>query len=108
MSPSELFRKKKQFQALVSHELQTPLNGILGLADLLMEEIPPEKESNLRGLKDLGLKLSNSISRILDLNKIYGQELILQSGKFQPSEFMRKMESKFQVMKVETLFELWH
>jgi two-component system sensor histidine kinase/response regulator len=36
---------KNEFLNLISHELRTPLHGLLGVSDLILEEMPPTEES---------------------------------------------------------------
>jgi PAS domain S-box-containing protein len=44
---------KTDFLNLISHEFRTPLNGILGVGDLLLEELPEgARDHELRGLFD--------------------------------------------------------
>jgi signal transduction histidine kinase/FixJ family two-component response regulator len=44
---------KSDFLTLISHEFRTPLNGLLGVGDLLLEGMPStEDNNNLRGLFD--------------------------------------------------------
>jgi CheY-like chemotaxis protein len=64
---------KSYFLSSMSHELRSPLNGILGFAQLLESEIPPpratQKESIAQILK-AGWHLLTLINEILDLAKV--------------------------------------
>lgn len=39
-----LDRSKNEFLTLISHEFRTPLNGLLGVGDLILEDMPSTKE----------------------------------------------------------------
>ncbi len=46
-----LDRSKNDFLKLISHEFRTPLNGLLGAGELIVEKMPPGQENDqLRGL----------------------------------------------------------
>jgi signal transduction histidine kinase len=46
-----LDRSKNDFLTLISHEFRTPLNGLLGIGDLVLDEMPSsEKNGELREL----------------------------------------------------------
>jgi PAS domain S-box-containing protein len=69
---------KSDFLSSMSHELRSPLNAILGFAQLLESESPPPTPSQLESIGRIlqaGWHLLNLINEILDLAKI-------ESGKF--------------------------
>ena len=48
-------RAKSRFLAMVSHEVRTPLNGILGMADLLRDTtLTPEQTTYVKAVKTSG------------------------------------------------------
>lgn len=59
----------------MSHEVMTPLTAILGLADILTEEVPPEHQSFVADIRRNGLRLQQNLSNILSLSR-------LQSGDY--------------------------
>lgn len=70
-------RAKSNLLAVMSHEVRTPLNGILGLAKLLEDEtLTSEAQDNLRTLESCGESLLTLLNDILDYSK-------LDAGKFQ-------------------------
>jgi signal transduction histidine kinase/DNA-binding response OmpR family regulator len=83
---------KSKFLANMSHELRTPLNGILGYADLLLEEA--EDDGNERTADDLrkitqsGKHLLSLINDILDLSKIEAGRMELYLTDFQIGDLM--------------------
>jgi signal transduction histidine kinase len=62
---------KSRFLATVSHEFRTPLTGILGMADLLLDTAPsPEQATYIRAVQSSGEALLCLIDEILDFSKI--------------------------------------
>lgn len=62
---------KSQFLANMTHELRTPMIGVLGSTDLLSHTtLNPEQYSHLDTIRECGEQLLNIINDILDLSKI--------------------------------------
>jgi signal transduction histidine kinase/ActR/RegA family two-component response regulator len=62
---------KSHFIANVSHEVRTPLNGILGMTRILEEtNLDNEQREHLRVLSDAGGMLLSTINDVLDFSKI--------------------------------------
>jgi signal transduction histidine kinase len=74
-------RDKSAFLAALSHELKTPLNVILGFADVLLTEVegPLSEEARecLTTMRGSGLHLKALIKDILDLSALESGELTL-------------------------------
>ncbi len=72
---------KDQFLANTSHELKTPLNGMIGLAESLKDgiagELPSKAVENLELITVSGRRLSTLVNDILDFSKIAQHELEL-------------------------------
>jgi signal transduction histidine kinase/DNA-binding response OmpR family regulator len=76
-------RAKSRFLAVVSHEVRTPLNGVLGMADLLLETgLSPEQQTYARAMKTSGEALLALIEEILDFSKIEAGRLDLETIPF--------------------------
>ena len=76
-------RAKSRFLAVVSHEVRTPLNGILGMTDLLFETpLSPEQQTYGKAVKTSGKALLGLIEEILDFSKIEAGRLDLESIPF--------------------------
>lgn len=74
---------KSRFLATVSHEFRTPLNGILGMADLLGDTpLDPEQSTYVRALKTSGGALLGLVDDILDFAKMEAGKLDLASERF--------------------------
>lgn len=82
----EAQKTKSTFVAKVSHEFRTPLNMIIGLADLLLEtpdvygeELPPELQEDLRIVHRNCEHLSGMINDVLDLSQAESGRLTLHT-----------------------------
>lgn len=72
-------RAKSEFVANISHELRTPMNGILGMAQLILNTPLNEKQyQQLNLLYDSGKILLNIINELLDLSKIEAGKMELE------------------------------
>jgi PAS domain S-box-containing protein len=77
-------RAKSDFIAHVSHELKTPLNGVLGFAQILVaSERDDKRKKHLETIRDSGKHLLNIIDNILDLTRLEAGALPVQ---FKPLE----------------------
>ena len=77
---AELANKaKEQFLSTMSHEMRTPMNAIIGMTHLLLQENPRhDQQENLELLRFNGESLLALINDILDFNKIESGTLILE------------------------------
>lgn len=74
---------KGQFLANVSHEVRTPLNGILGLLQLINPSaLPKPQDDYLREIHRSGRSLLAIVNDLLDLSKIEAGEMRLESVAF--------------------------
>ena len=70
---------KSDFLAQVSHEVRTPMNGILGMNELMMDtQLNEEQQLYSNAIQESGNHLLNIINDILDLSKIEAGQLILE------------------------------
>ncbi len=77
---------KSRFLATVSHEFRTPLNGILGTADLLGDtRLDPEQRAYLKALQTSGRALLGLVDEILDLTRVEAGKLELMPAPFDPA-----------------------
>lgn len=63
---------KADIERMTRHDLKTPLNGIIGLPDIILECVPPDDEVRemLQAIKDSGLKMLKLINMSLDMYKM--------------------------------------
>jgi PAS domain S-box-containing protein len=64
-------RAKTEFLSRLSHDIRTPLNGIIGLTDLAIEaETADDRDAYLRMMRDGAYGLLEAVNGILDYSKI--------------------------------------
>lgn len=65
-------KARSMFFSIVSHDIRTPLNAILGYAELVLDGIggPAEREKALHSIRDSGTLLLELVNDVLDLSKI--------------------------------------
>ncbi|WP_336489343.1 ATP-binding protein [Methylobacterium nigriterrae] len=74
---------KSRFLATVSHEFRTPLNGILGMADLVLQTgLDPEQRTYVEAVRTSGKALLSLIDGILDFSRIEAGRLDLAAEPF--------------------------
>lgn len=73
---------KDAFLANVSHELKTPLHGIIGLSESLIDgvagSLSEEARFNLQLIQSNGRRLSGLVNDILDFSKLKEHDLVLK------------------------------
>ncbi|MFO1055364.1 MAG: ATP-binding protein [Dongiaceae bacterium] len=76
-------RTKSQFLATVSHELRSPLHGVLSSLDLLqVTPLDAEQSGIVKGARASGVALLELIDDILDLTRLESGQLELESHPF--------------------------
>jgi signal transduction histidine kinase len=77
-------RAKGEFLAIVSHEIRTPINAVMGIGELLAETpLNEEQRSHLAVLRRAGDNLSALINDLLDLARIDAGRLELDPAPFE-------------------------
>lgn len=74
---------KSAFLATMSHEIRTPLNGVLGMAQLALQNAPTEKQRGyLLTIQSSGALLLATLNDILDFSKIEAGRVALETVEF--------------------------
>lgn len=87
-------RAKAEFLATMSHEMRTPLNGILGFARLLLDEdLTPRQRRHARMVRDAGRSLLTVIEDVLDFSRIEAGRLVLNDTAFAIRDLIANCEA---------------
>ncbi|HYG86781.1 MAG TPA: ATP-binding protein [Azospirillum sp.] len=87
---NELNRAKTAFLATMSHEVRTPLNGILGMAQLLGDSpLSDQQRQWLDAISKSGSLLLAVLNDILDFSKIEAGRMELESIAFSPRDLLQ-------------------
>jgi PAS domain S-box-containing protein len=90
---------KQQVLANLSYEMRTPITGIMGMTDFLLESGLTETQMELaKTIKDSSLGLLNSINNILDLQRIEAGKFRLNNSVFSLSQLINKINSLFTAL----------
>jgi signal transduction histidine kinase/ActR/RegA family two-component response regulator len=90
---------KGQFVAGISHEVRTPMNGIIGLTELTLEsDLTPAQRGNLSLVRDSARNLLAILNQVLDFSKIDAGNMQLESVDF---ELQSVMTTVFEPMRLE-------
>ncbi|ABK45115.1 histidine kinase [Magnetococcus marinus MC-1] len=95
---AEILNKEKSlFIANISHEIRTPLNAIIGLGELLQEEITDfEHKRQLNILTSAGDNLLLLINDILHLSKIESGSMLIEENIFSLQNLLNNTVGMFE------------
>jgi signal transduction histidine kinase/CheY-like chemotaxis protein len=91
---------KSEFLAAMSHEVRTPLHGILGYTDLLLEDrgaLSHEQGLKLECIQRAGDTLLCVVNDILDLSKVEAGKVTLHDVPFTPAALVDNVASLARV-----------
>ncbi|MTV47416.1 response regulator [Heliobacillus mobilis] len=90
-------RAKSEFLATISHEIRTPINGILGMTELLLEsELPPEQREYAKTVCESAYLLLNIINDVLDFSKIEAGKMQLETSDMLLAPIVEEMVRFFE------------
>src|SRR5262249_47209637 len=76
-------RMKSEFVANMSHEVRTPLNGLLGMISLLRQtQLDAEQRDSIETAREAGENLLLIVDQILDFSKLEAGHMELESQDF--------------------------
>ncbi len=92
-------KAKSQFLSIMSHEMRTPLNAIIGISNLLEHEEFPEKQlENIAVMKSSSQNLLHLINELLDLSKLEAGRTKIASESFSVQRVSETVKSMFAVL----------
>lgn len=101
-SAEELAQLKTQFSDTVTHELRTPLHGIIGLTSILIDDehqyLTPAGQKHLLSLKSSGDYLLNLINDVLEISKIETKNVEIEQNPFNLNFLVSNLKSSFQYL----------
>ncbi len=93
---------KSRFLAAVSHEMRTPLNGILGMTQLLSTQVSaPEQRRQLEVMRRSARHLQTVIADLLDLSRIEFGRLKIDSEPFVVADTVREVTDLLSAVAAE-------
>ena len=85
---------KARFLAVMSHEMRTPLNGVIGTLDLLERtDLNPDQELLVTTALNSGEALLAQITDVLDFSKLEAGKLAFDLAPVSPNELLSKVRS---------------
>lgn len=85
-------KAKSEFLSVMSHEVRTPLVGLIGMLDFISEAQSPEELISIQNtMREAGNRLMSIVNAILDLERIESGNLQLDKAPFSPSKVTRSI-----------------
>ncbi len=95
----ESMKARDAFVANVTHELRTPVNGIKGHAEILMEQEQDFQKTNyLKMILDCCTTMEGIINNILDFSKLEAGKFQIDEKPFSFYDFISRMEKMFSML----------
>jgi signal transduction histidine kinase len=90
-------RAKSEFLAVVSHEIRTPINDVIGFAKLLRDAgLTPEQREYVDTIQNSGVTLETLITDILDISRIEAGVIELTHAPFSLRDCLNDLEDLFR------------
>lgn len=91
---------KSEFLQRVSHDMRTPMNGIVGLTSLSLEkdDLSGELRDNLEQIHNSSMYLLNLINDTLDMSRIEENKMNLQEAPFALKSVIDSVNSQIKMM----------
>ncbi|MCR5045653.1 MAG: response regulator, partial [Treponema sp.] len=91
---------KSDFLSRMSHDLRTPMNGVIGMAELAEDELdkPEAVKEDLRKIKSSSKYMVSLLNDILDMSKIESGKLEIRKSKTSVGEMLEFVCSQAQTL----------
>ena len=92
-------KARSMFFSIVSHDIRTPLNAILGYSELLQSGIsdPDERNEALESIRASGTTLLELVNDVLDLAKMDSGKMTLQLEPVRPAHLTDEVFASFRM-----------
>ena len=98
-SPADPLARQRQFVAHVSHEMRSPISGVLGMTSLLLLSNLDERQRRFVSLAQTSAEtLMQLVNDILDLAKIESGRFQLDAQPFSLAKLAREVADTFEVL----------
>ncbi len=100
-------RAKSEFLANISHEVRTPLNGIMGMLQLAMQSsMTPELEEYLRTALESSRNLLRVLNDVLDFTKVDAGKMELLNREFDLDDLLSQAVNFFKALALDKKIRL--
>lgn len=82
---------REDFLATMSHDIRTPLGGILGMTDLLMHTADEQQMEYLNLLKYAANNLSSLVNNILDFSRLNSGEMVVNDARMSMGNLLKNL-----------------
>ena len=94
---------KSRFLSNVSHDMRTPLNGVIGFTDLALQtDDPALRQSYLEKIRDSGVFMLQLINDTLDISKIESRHMTLKLSPVDPHALISGVVTAVQPSATQT------
>ena len=92
----ETARLRTEFLDNMSHEILTPLNGIVGMTRLLLDAgLSAQQHEYAEAVRSSGDMLRGIVKDVLDFSYLSDGEFVLEEGEFDPHDSMERVAALF-------------
>lgn len=93
----ELLQIQEQFLANTSHEIRTPINGVIGMARQLTDtSLNVEQKEFVQAITESSANLLHVVNDILDLSKIRAGKIVFERTEFRLSDLFKNLQFTLQ------------
>lgn len=95
-------RAKSEFLAIISHELRTPMNGMIGMMELLAETLEQDVQKEYAGIiMNSSNELLKIVNELLDFSKIEAGRMELEYEAVHLGDLLTQVAELFEPVAVE-------
>ncbi|MBY0425464.1 MAG: response regulator [Cytophagales bacterium] len=96
LQAEEAKKAKEDFLSIMSHEIKTPLNSVIGMSHILLKRTPrPDQLKILETLNFSANNLLKLINDILDFNKIEAKMVEIEEIQFSLKDLLNKIKDSY-------------